>query len=273
MAGHLLTAGRTVHVWNRTPGKADQLAEKGAIVEPNLKSLGASCPVVCLCVGRTEDVEECALAVAEGMGEGGLIVDHSTIEPDGARRIAARLAEKGIRFVDAPITGGSVGAQRGQLTIFMGGAAEDVAPAKEIVAAYAKRAERVGDVGQGQMTKLANQIAVGGALSGVCEALAFAEKAGLDLSLTRELIAGGAGGSWAFEFYGPKILARDWTPGFSVKNQRKDFGYCAKAADSIGAAIPTTILLDELLSRLEIDGRGELTTAALFDVLLEMGRE
>lgn len=273
MAGHLLAAGRTVHVWNRTAAKATPLAERGAVVELDLRSIGASCNVVFLCVGRTEDVEECALAVAEGMCPGGIIVDHSTIEPDGARRIASQLAERSIRFVDAPITGGSVGAKRGQLTIFMGGSAADIAEVAPIVAAYAKRAERVGPVGAGQMTKLANQIAVGGALSGVCEALAFAEKAGLDLALTRELIAGGAGGSWAFEFYGPKILARDWTPGFSVKNQRKDFGYCAKAADSIGAAIPTTILLDELLSRLETDGRGELTTAALFEVLLEMGRE
>jgi 3-hydroxyisobutyrate dehydrogenase-like beta-hydroxyacid dehydrogenase len=104
----------------------------------------------------------------------------------------------------------------------------------------------------------------------LCESLAFAEKAGLALAVTKELVGSGAGGSWAFENYGPKILNQDWTPGFSVVNQRKDFGYCRQAAARIGAVLPGTEVVDALLAKLESDGRGQDTTAALFEVLLEM---
>ena len=152
----------------------------------------------------------------------------------------------------------------------MGGKQELVDRARPIVAAYAKRAERVGGPGQGQMMKMANQIAVAGALVGLCECLSFAKKARLDPNQARDLIGGGAAGSWAFENYGPKILQQDWTPGFSVKNQRKDFGYCKDAAGAVNAAIPATELVDGLLAALEREGHGEWATAALYEVLLEM---
>jgi 3-hydroxyisobutyrate dehydrogenase-like beta-hydroxyacid dehydrogenase len=116
--------------------------------------------------------------------------------------------------------------------------------------------------------KMANQIAVGGALLALCECLSFAKKAGLDISQARELIGGGAAGSWAFENYGPKILTEDWSPGFSVKNQRKDFGYCREAALQIDAAIPGTDLVDRLLESVDDP---EWTTAALYEVILKMG--
>ena len=121
--------------------------------------------------------------------------------------------------------------------------------------------------------KMANQIAVGGALLALCEAMSFAKKAGLDLEQTRDLVSRGAAGSWAMENYGPQILKRDWSPGFSVKNQRKDFGYCKEAAGAVDAAIPGTVLVDQLLGRLEEQGHGEWTTSALFEVLSEMGFE
>jgi 3-hydroxyisobutyrate dehydrogenase-like beta-hydroxyacid dehydrogenase len=117
------------------------------------------------------------------------------------------------------------------------------------------------------MMKMANQIAVGGALLALCESLAFAERAGLDLAQAHALIGSGAAGSWAFENYGPKILNRDWSPGFSIKNQRKDFGYAFQAAESVEALVPGTILVDELLSLLQEEGRGEETTAALFELM------
>jgi 3-hydroxyisobutyrate dehydrogenase-like beta-hydroxyacid dehydrogenase len=181
------------------------------------------------------------------------------------------LQKENYRFVDAPITGGSMGAQKGQLTIFCGGSEEDVTEAMLAMKPYTKRAERMGGNGAGQMAKMANQIAVGGALLALCEALSFAKKAGLDVALTRELLAGGAGGSWAFDNYGPKILAEDWSPGFSILNQRKDFGYCREAAQSIDAAIPGTDLVDRLLKQLQDEGHGEWTTAALFDRMMRMG--
>ncbi len=273
MAGHLLTAGYNVFVWNRTAAKAEPLRDKGGVPVATLEEMGAQCDVVFLCVNRTEDVKECLDALTKNAKPGTLFIDHSTIAPDGAKAIAEDLRAKGFRFVDAPVTGGSVGAEKGQLTIFLGGAEPDVAEALDLVKPYAKRAERMGESGSGQWAKLANQIAVGGALMALCETLSFAHKAGLDLVQIRNMVAGGSGGSWAFENYGPKILQKDWTPGFSVKNQRKDFGYCRAAAKTTDAAIPCTDLVDSLLAKLEEQGHAEWTTAALYEILVEMGAD
>lgn len=268
MAGHLAKSGAEVAVYNRTPGKAEPLRELGVRVAASLSELAEASDAVFTCVGRTEDVRECLDAMVGSAKTGTLFVDHSTISPIGARAIHRDLAARGLRFVDAPITGGSMGAQKGQLTIFCGGGEADVAEAIALVQPYAKRAERVGGPGAGQTMKLANQIAVGGALIALCECLAFAKKAGLNVAQAKELIGGGAAGSWAFDNYGPKVLAEDWSPGFSIKNQRKDFGYCREAAAEIEAAIPATELVDRLLKVLDDEGHGEWTTAALYEVLL-----
>lgn len=268
MAGHLVKAGLDVVVWNRSPEKSKPLADAGASVASNLAELGRQCSLVFLCVNRTEDVLACLSELTSEAGPGTLFVDHSTISPAGAKQIHQELAGRGFRFVDAPITGGSMGAQKGQLTIFCGGEVADIDEAGQAMQAYAKRFERVGGAGAGQMMKMANQIAVGGALLALCESLAFASRAGLDVAQTRELLSGGAAGSWAFENYGPKILAKDWSPGFSIKNQRKDFAYCLEAAEELEIPIPGTELVDELLSVLQEDGRGEETTAALFDLMV-----
>lgn len=269
MAGHLLKANGRLVVWNRTAAKSADLASQGATVAESVAGLARACHRIVMCVGGSDDVRALAAEIAEAASPGALVIDHSTIEPEAAREVAAMLAQKGIRFVDAPITGGSMGAQAGTLTIFLGGTEADTAEAIEVVKPYSKRAERVGPVGAGQMMKLANQIAVGGALLGLCESLAFAEKAGLDLAQTRELLGGGAAGSWAFEFYGPKILNRDWKPGFAVRHQQKDFRYTMAAAAGIHAAVPMTELAHLLLKKLEDEGKGDLTTVALFESLLE----
>ncbi len=271
MVGHLLKLGRTVAVWNRTPAKTQPLKDQGCEVAATLEDLAARCGVVFLCVGRTEDVQECVNAMLPHSPPNALFIDHSTISPEGARQIHADANAQGRRFIDAPITGGSVGAQNGTLTIFCGGNEADIEEARPLLNCYAKRVERVGGPGAGQMAKMANQIAVGGALLALCESLSFAKKAGLDVAQIRELVGGGAGGSWAFENYGPKIISQDWSPGFSVKNQRKDFGYCLEAADKVDAALPGTQLVDQLLSLLEEEGHGEWTTAALYEIMLRMG--
>lgn len=267
MAGHLVRHGFDVVVWNRTPEKADPVREQGAHLAEDLVEVGRECDVVMLCVNRTEDVAECIAAMTPHAKPGTLFIDHSTISPAGAREIHADLASRGFCFMDAPITGGSMGAQKGTLTIFCGGRREDYDRALPFLRAYAKRPEYVGEAGAGQMMKMANQIAVGGALMALCESLAFADAAGLDLAQTRELLAGGAAGSWAFDNYGPKIIAKDWSPGFSVKNQRKDFGYCFEAAETVGAVLPGTEVVDQLLAELDAEGHCEWTTAALFEVL------
>ena len=273
MAGHLHSAGQSVVVWNRTAARAESLRGAGVEVAASLSELAAGCDVVFLCVNRSEDVWACVSEMAGAAKPGTLFVDHSTISPDDAKRIALDLVKRGFRFVDAPITGGSMGAQKGQLTIFLGGTEDDVAEAMQFAKPYTKRAERVGPAGSGQLAKMVNQIAVGGALLGLCESLSFAKKAGLDLAQIRDMISGGAGGSWAYANYGSMILAEDWRPGFSVKNQRKDFGYARRAAISIDAAIPGADLVDRLLAKLEDAGHGEWTTAALYTVMLELGAD
>lgn len=270
MAGHLVRGGHEVTVWNRTPSKAEPLKEQGAKVAGSLEGLALACDTAFLCVNRSEDVKECLDQLTSTAKPGTLFVDHSTISPKAAKEFHEELRGKGFRFVDAPITGGSMGAQKGQLTIFCGGEAKDIDEACDAMQCYAKRAERVGGPGAGQMMKMVNQIAVGGALLALCESLSFAKKAGLDVAQTRELVGGGAAGSWAFENYGPKILAEDWSPGFSVKNQRKDFGYCRQAAAEIDAAIPGTDLVDRLLAEVANE---EWTTAALYDVMVRMGAD
>jgi 3-hydroxyisobutyrate dehydrogenase len=271
MAGHLLRQEHALTVWNRTKSKTESLAAAGAKVADSLEELGAASDFVFICVNRSEDVRSVLDGLIQGAKPGTMFVDHSTILPDDAKALASELAENGFRFVDAPITGGSMGAQKGQLTIFMGGAPEDVEELQPIVQAYAKRAERVGGNGAGQLAKMVNQIAVGGALLALCESLSFAKKAGLDVRQIRELVGGGAAGSWAFENYGEKILNEDWSPGFSIKNQRKDLGYCIRAAERVDACVPGTKLVDSLLAPLEEQGHGEWTTAALFVQLLSMG--
>lgn len=266
MAGHLIAAGRTTAVWNRTAGKADRLKGLGAEVKASIEDLARDCQTICVCVNRSEDVKEVCDRIAAAAAPGTLVIDHSTIDPKAAVAIHATLKSKGIRFVDAPITGGSAGAQAGALTIFVGGEESDGKEAIEAVQPYAKRAEWVGGPGKGQWMKLANQIAVAGALGGLCECLAFAEKAGLRLEQAKDMIGSGAGGSWAFNNYGPKILASDWSPGFSIDNQRKDFGYCASAANSVGASIPVTAIVDSMLEDLQDEGRGQEATTALFDL-------
>lgn len=273
MAGHLVDAGHQVTVWNRSPGKGESLVGRGATRAPSLGELAAGSDVIFLCVSRSEDVEECVASLAGHARKGTLFVDHSTIDPETAMSLHTDLSGRGLRFLDAPITGGSMGAQKGQLTIFIGGRKEDFDEALPVLRAYAKRAELVGGPGAGQMTKMANQIAVGGALLALCEALVFAKKAGLDLALTRELLASGAAASWAFDNYGPKILASDWSPGFSVKNQRKDFRYALQSGKAIGASLPGTELVDRLLATLEEEGHGDWTTAALYDVMLRLGED
>lgn len=273
MAGHLLASGADVTVWNRTASKAEPLAQKGATIAASLSELASFCDIVILCVTRSEDVIACLAELTQAAKPGTLFIDHSTISPQAAMEIAKDLTARGFRFVDAPITGGSMGAQRGQLTIFCGGPEADVREAIEAIKPYTKRAERVGESGAGQMMKMANQIAVGGATLALCECLSFAHKAGLDIAQARELIGGGAAGSWSFENYGPKILAGDWTPGFSIANQRKDFAYCREAAEGIDAAIPGTLLMDRLLATLDELGRGGDTTVALYEAMLGMHAE
>ena len=271
MAGHLASIHSNLMVWNRSEEKAEPFRLAGIEVAPKLVNLSAACDVIFTCLSRTEDVMECLDAMSSTAKPGTLFVDHSTILPEGAKKIHEKLTDQGFEFLDAPITGGSMGAKNGQLTIFCGGTRENFERAAPLMAPYTKRAELVGGPGAGQTMKVANQIAVGGALLALCESIAYAKKAGLNVSQCHQLLSGGAAGSWAFDNYGPKILNEDWSPGFSITNQVKDFGYALKSASEIDASLPGTELVNRLLSVLESRGEGQKTTAALYETILESG--
>lgn len=267
---HKKSATDSLAVWNRSEARRKPMMALGVPIASSLQDLAESCEIIALCVNKTEDVEQCLVEIVPVARPGTLIIDHSTILPLAAAEIHSRLKSHGIGFVDAPITGGSMGAKNGTLTVFCGGEEADIERAKPMMSCYSRTAERVGGPGSGQMMKMANQIAVGGALLALCESLSFAEKSGLNLSQAHRLIGGGAAGSWAFENYGPKILARDWSPGFSIDNQVKDFHYCLATAASSGAAIPGTELVCRLLEEIQKEGHGDWTTAALFELMERM---
>lgn len=271
MASHLASSGINLVVWNRSKEKTQPFSQRGIEVATNLVDLASECTIIFTCLTTTEDVIECLDAMSHTAQPSTLFVDHSTILPDGAVKIHEDMGKRGFRFLDAPITGGSMGAQKGQLTIFCGGNNTDFEEARPFMQPYTKRSELVGGPGAGQLMKMANQIAVGGALLALCESLAYAKKANLNVAQTHELLSGGAAGSWAFDNYGPKILNQDWAPGFSISNQLKDFGYAIESAEGLDASVPGTELARRLLNVLNDRGEGNKTTAALFETLVESG--
>lgn len=271
MADHLLRSGFDLMVFNRTKEKMDELVTKGAKRAESAEELASRCEMVFLCVSKTEDVWECVEKILPALKEGSLIVDHSTIEPKGAQQIFERCKERGVGFLDAPVTGGEKGAMEGTLTIFCGGMKEDFEKALPFMQAYSKTARLVGNSGSGQMMKMANQIAVSLTVLSMAECLAFCEKVGLDINETIDLIGGGAGGSWSLSHYGPKVVARDYRPGFSVALQQKDLRYALDTAREKGLELRGVKLVHELFSVLEREGRENEATPALFDVVRESG--
>lgn len=257
MARHLADAGHDVTVWNRTPEKAAALADV-ARVAASPSELAESCDAVFLCVSRTEDVREVIEAMQPARDQ--LLVDHSTIEPSAARAIAASYP----LFLDAPVTGGEKGAVEGTLTIFCGGSEEAFEMARPYMQAYGKAVRRVGDSGAGQMMKMANQVSVAICVLAMAECLALAEKAGLDMQDAISLIGSGAGASWSLANYGPKVLDRDWSPGFAIDLQQKDLGYALAAARELGVDLPGTEMVHRLFAKLQEQGRGGEATPALF---------
>ncbi|MEO7453131.1 MAG: NAD(P)-dependent oxidoreductase [Fimbriimonadales bacterium] len=260
MAGHLARRYELL-VWNRTPEKAAGI--DGGKVAESLQELAESCDEIFICVSKTEDVQEVLAGLKQHLRENALIVDHSTIEPKAAKEMAREFG----RFVDAPVTGGEKGAIEGTLTIFCGGRQENFERAKPFMETYGKRVRRVGESGSGQMMKMANQISVVGCVLAMAESLAFAERAGLNMEETIELVGSGAGGSWSLTNYGPKVLARDWSPGFSIDLQQKDLRYALEAANEMGLDLPGTKLVESLFASLQEQGRGGQATPALFEVI------
>ncbi|MDP5085410.1 MAG: NAD(P)-dependent oxidoreductase [Yoonia sp.] len=274
MAGHLQAAGHDVTVYNRTAAKAEKwVAQHGGAMgaTPAIAATGAE--VVLACVGNDDDLRSVCLGedgAFATMAPGSIFVDHTTVSAAVTQELHAIAAEKGIAFVDAPVSGGQAGAENGALSVMCGGAAESYDKAEAIIAAYAKLCRRLGDSGAGQMTKMCNQIAIAGLVQGLSEALHFAQKAGLDGRAVVEVISQGAAGSWQMSNRYQTMLDDKWDHGFAVDWMRKDLGICLATANDNGASLPVTALVDQFYKDVQKLGGGRWDTSSLLKRLQAM---
>ena len=270
MARNALRAGFAVTVWNRTSARSTPLAALGATVAASPRAVAEASDIVVTMVTSSPDVEAVTFGpdgIADGAHEGLLVIDMSTISPAVTRTLAERAATAGFSTLDAPVSGGEVGAIEARLAIMVGGDAADVARAMPLFEALGKTIVHIGGHGAGQSCKLANQIAVAINNLGVSEALVFAAAQGIDLERTRQVIAGGAGSSWAMANYAPKMLAGDFRPGFMVDLQQKDLRLVLEAAFAEHVSLPGTSLAHALYSALQQDGGGREGNLALIKVI------
>lgn len=267
MAGHLAHAGLTVTVFNRTTAKADAwCSEFGGIKSSSPANSAKNADIVLICVGNDDDLRE-VVAGPEGvlgsLKPGALLVDHSTVSASVSREIANRVADCGARFVDAPVSGGQQGATNGQLTIMCGGSAADVADAGAVIRHYARAITHMGPVGNGQLTKMVNQICVAGLVQALAEGMHFAEKAGLDVQTVMDAISQGAASSWQMVNRHKTMIAGHYEHGFAVDWMRKDLAICQSEARLTGAALPVTALVDQLYAEVQAMGGGRWDTSSL----------
>jgi len=270
MARNLLLAGFTLHVWNRTASRMEPLVAEGAQAAKSPAEVAAACDVIITCVSDTPDVEAVILGedgVIAGVREGALVIDMSTISPQATETIAAKLNERGVHMLDAPVSGGSEGAARGTLSIMIGGAAEDVERAMPLFQAMGKTITHVGVQGAGQTVKLVNQILVVGNTLAMAEAMLLAQAGGVDLQKAFDAVSTGAGGSWMFTNRAPQIMRRDWRPGFTIDLQEKDLRLVLKAGDEMGVPLPGTSLIFNLYRTLQSRGLGSEGNHALIKAL------
>jgi 3-hydroxyisobutyrate dehydrogenase len=270
MVANLLQAGFVVCVWNRTASRMEPFVAKGATVGANPADVAAHSDIIITCVSDTPDVEAVILGeegIIHGVREGTLVVDMSTISPQATREIAARLAEKGTAMLDAPISGGSEGAEKGTLSIMIGGEAAQVARAMPAFQAMGKTITHVGGTGAGQTVKLVNQILVVINMLAVGEALLFAQAGGLDLEKTLSAVTQGAAGSWMLSNRGPQVIERDWRPGFTIDLQQKDLRLVLQAADQMGVPALATGIIYNLYRTLQAQGLGAEGNHALVKAL------
>ena len=275
MAGHLAKAGHDVTVYNRTAEKAARWAEAhGGAHARTPADAAKGAEIVMACVGNDDDLRAVCLGETgafAGMAAGTLFVDHTTVSAKVTRELYAEADRRQISFVDAPVSGGQAGAETGKLSIMCGGDAGAYARAEPVIAAYAKICRRLGESGAGQMTKMANQIAIAGLVQGLSEALHFAVKAGLDGRAVVEVISQGAAGSWQMVNRHETMLDDTWNHGFAVDWMRKDLGICLDAADEIGASLPVTALVDQFYKDVQKMGGGRWDTSSLYKRLHEAG--
>ena len=267
MAGHLVSAGHRVTVYNRSAAKAGSWSEqhKGAH-QPTPREAAAGQAIVFACVGNDDDLRSVCLGedgAFAGMDEGALFVDHTTVSPTVTRELAQAAAAQGLRYVDAPISGGQAGAENGVLTVMCGGAQADFDEAFPVIDAYAKKCMLIGPVGAGQQTKMLNQICIAGLVQGLSEAVALGQALELDMEAVLDVISGGAAQSWQMENRGKTMVADEFEFGFAVDWMRKDLGICLAEARANGMTLPVTALVDQFYGDVQKMGGGRWDTSSL----------
>jgi 3-hydroxyisobutyrate dehydrogenase len=266
MAANLARAGFPLTVWNRTPDRAAGVVALGARESATPRELAADADVVVICVSDTPDVEAVLFGedgVAAGAPPGSLVIDCSTISPSATRDFACRLRERGVAMVDAPVSGGSEGAQKGTLTIMVGGEPSDVERAQPVLAAMGRSITHMGPVGAGQATKAVNQVMLCGAYVGVAEGLVLAIKAGLDPDKVVEALSGGAAQSWVLQNRSGRMIANEYPLGFKLSLHLKDLVIALGMARESGATLPVTGITAQLENGLVGRGHGDEDVSAV----------
>ena len=267
MAGHLALAGHEVTVYNRSAAKAQAWTEefKGRSA-PTPREAAAGCELVFCCVGNDADLRSVVLGpdgAFAGMQPGSVFVDHTTASADVARELAARARELGLRFVDAPVSGGQAGAQNGALTVMCGGEPAAFEAARPVAMAFSRAFALMGESGAGQLAKMVNQICIAGLVQGLSEAIAFGQKAGLDMPQVLEVIGKGAAQSWQMDNRGKTMIEDKFDFGFAVDWMRKDLGLVLEEAKRNGARLPVTALVDQFYADVQALGGNRWDTSSL----------
>ncbi len=267
MAGHLAAAGHEVTVYNRTTAVAQRWAdEHGGERASTPAEAAEGAAYVFACVGNDDDLRSVVLGddgVLAGMAEGAVFVDHTTASANVARELGAIAAERGVGFLDAPISGGQAGAENGQLTVMVGGAPEVFASAEPLMQVYGRAVTLLGPIGSGQLTKMSNQIAIAGTLQGLSEALNFAVRAGLDGKQVVDVISKGAAGSWQMENRGETMIDDEFEFGFAVDWMSKDLGIALDEAGRNGSTLPVATLVAQFYREVQAMGGGRWDTSSL----------
>lgn len=267
MAVHLARAGHQVTVYNRTVAKAETwVAAHGGRAAASPEQAAREADLVFTCVGNDQDLREVTvgpLGAFQAMPAGSVLVDHTTTSAEVARELAEAARRRGLHFIDAPVSGGNLGAINGVLTVMCGGDAAVFARVQPVITAYARAVTHLGDSGAGQLAKMVNQIAVGGLLQGLAEALAFGQRAGLDMQAVLQVISQGAASSWQMVNRGPTMVADQFDFGFAVDWMRKDLGLVLDEGRRVGARLPVTALVDQFYADVQAMGGGRLDTSSL----------
>ncbi|MDT0501933.1 MULTISPECIES: NAD(P)-dependent oxidoreductase [unclassified Halomonas] len=274
MAGHLARAGLDVRAYNRTPAKAEAWSEEyGGSHHATPRDAASGADLVLVCVGNDDDVRQVTRGedgALHGMAPGSLLVDHTTASADLAEELDAACRERGIGFIDAPVSGGQQGAENGALTIMCGGDETDFTRVEPLLDHYGRAVTLMGPAGSGQLTKMVNQICIAGLVQGLAEGLHFAEQAGLDRQRVVDVIAKGAAGSWQMENRHATMIADEYEHGFAVDWMRKDLGICLEQARRLQARLPVTALVDQFYADLQVLGGGRWDTSSLLRRLRAM---